>query len=727
MIKCFLSHSSSDKQTYLRHVVSSLNQDSIIYDEITFEEGLDPAEEIIANLNETDLFVIFLSEDSLKSTWVQQEIQLAKGLFDEGKLSRIFPIIIDAKISYEDHRIPKWMQDTKNIQHIVSPKIAARKISQRLTVIAWETHPDLKQKNNFFVGRNDKVSNVEIRLDDFSKAPVTCFFVSGLPEIGRRSFIKYSLTKSNIIKDYYNFLSISLEQNNSIEDFILKLIDLGFSDYSIEGNLFNQSLNEKINHCVNILKYLKKQKERLLIEDSGVLILSDGSLNEWFKNIIEQLKTENYLSITIASKYKPTRIYHEEQYFHQELSELSKIERNGFLKRYSSFLGVELEHDDLLFFSSILSGYPEQVRYTVDIIKIEGLYEAKRQSHKIQEYASDKAKVILEDFKDDQEVLDLLYLLSKFDFISYKLLFELVSIEDYYSKLSLLLSNSICEKIGNNSDYIRVNNIIKEYILRNNFGKTHKFDKVLNEHVDKFILEESFDDKDLSDINFSIQKALKDGKDIPQKLLIPSYFLKTIIELYNKKGINNYKECIRLADRALENKDYIDENIVNKIYFYKCQSLARLKDTDFFNVVKYIVDSANNSFLRGFYNRLIGNPDQAIKDYEFVLTKRPNDLRVKGELILLYMQKDLHSQALHLAKNLYDTYPNNPVNAHNYLQCLIHGNKQDLNIDLIGHVISNLERVNSDKAIEMSYSAKAHLLAKQGNFEFAYEIMTEAI
>ncbi|WPC35616.1 hypothetical protein O4M77_04090 [Acinetobacter sp. YWS30-1] len=663
---------------------------------------------------------------SLNSDWVQKEINLAKNLYDQGALSRIFPIIIDKNISYEDVRIPQWMKETKNIQHIVAPKTAARKINQRLTVLAWETHPSLKSKHNFFVGRNDKIANIEMRLDDFAKKTVSTLFVTGLPSIGRKTFIKHSLTKANLIRDYYNFLTISLESNSGIEDFILKLIDLGFTDHTLEENLITKSIDNKIEIAVKILKNLKPQKERLLIEDNGVLVQGNGNLADWFSKILDQLKSDNYLSLVIACIHKPTRIYNEEHYFQQELFELTKPERNGFLKRYSNFLGLELEQEDLILFSSILTGYPDQVKFAVDLINIEGLFEAKRQTHLIQQYASEKAKIILESFKDEKDLLDLLYLLSKFDFISYKLLFELVDIELYYPKLTILLSKSICEKIGNNSDYIRVNNVIKEYILRNNFGTNTKFDKILNIHVDKFLLDIDLNDKDLSDINFSIRTALKEGKTVPHRLLIPSYFLKTIIELYNKKGINNFKECIKLADRVLENTEFIEDSIINKIYFYKCQSLARLKDSKFFETVR-LVPQPDNSFLCGFYHRLMGNPDQAIKDYEYVLTKRPKDFRVISELVLLYIQKDQHDKAIDLAKNLYETYPNNPINAINYLKCLLHGNKSEINIPLIQEVIDNLESINTDKAIEMSFSAKAQLLAKKGQFQEAYRILGNAI
>lgn len=728
MIKCFLSHSSADKSSYLRHVINNLDRESYVYDEITFEAGMEPSEEIVKGLESSSLFVLFLSNTALDSEWVQQEIKLAKKLEDEGNLKRIFPIIIDKDISYKDSRIPEWMQKTKNIQHIQSPKIAARKIKERLRELSKSIHPDLKERSEIFVGRNEKEKLVESRLDDFNKDPVIAFIVSGLPSFGRKAFINHVLKKANVIKEYYSFLMISLEHDNSIEDFILKIMDLGFSSDSLVLDLLSKTIEEKIEIAVDILKYLSIQSERLLIEDMGVIVQPSGEISTWFSTIIDKLKKTQYLNFCIASKYKPHyKIQRDDAYFVQEIYELTQEERNGLLKRYSVFKDLNLAREDLQFFSELLTGLPEQIFYAVDLIKHENIFNAKRKSHTIQEYASEKAKIIISDLESNSDNLDLLYLLCKFEFISYDFLFNIIDENQYYSILESFLYKSICEKIGANGDYIRVNNVIKEYVLRNNFATKKEFDQNLIAHVQRILSEDNLEEKDLSDINYSIQMALSQGKEIPSKLLIPSYFLKTIINLYNKKGTSNYRECIKLADKILESSKYMDDTIVQKIYFVKCQSLARLREKSaFFANVKNVYEP-NRSFLHGFFNRLTGRPDAAIASYLQVLDKRPNDVRVEAELILLYMQKEMHIEAYNIAKRIYLKYPNNVVHANNYLSCLLHKNKQDLDKNLINQIIEKLEENGSERAIEMSKSAKAQLLSKDGRYNDAYELLKETI
>ena len=45
MVKCFLSHSSKDKKSYIERVVKNVGESNCVYDELTFEEGMKLLEE----------------------------------------------------------------------------------------------------------------------------------------------------------------------------------------------------------------------------------------------------------------------------------------------------------------------------------------------------------------------------------------------------------------------------------------------------------------------------------------------------------------------------------------------------------------------------------------------------------------------------------------------------------------------------------------------------------
>ena len=81
MRKVFISHSSKDKEYFVRplvnHLKKSLGEDRLVYDELTFEAGAKSIEEIRRSMEKTDLFVLLLSTNSLSSKWVKQEITWA--------------------------------------------------------------------------------------------------------------------------------------------------------------------------------------------------------------------------------------------------------------------------------------------------------------------------------------------------------------------------------------------------------------------------------------------------------------------------------------------------------------------------------------------------------------------------------------------------------------------------------------------------------------------------
>ena len=124
MIKAFLSHSSKDKESYVRNVANWLGKENIVYDEFTFEEGEKTLDQIMDGLGESELFVLFISDNALKSKWVKKEITESKRLHDSGKILKILPIIIDNSINHEDKRIPKWLRDDYNLQPIMRAKTA---------------------------------------------------------------------------------------------------------------------------------------------------------------------------------------------------------------------------------------------------------------------------------------------------------------------------------------------------------------------------------------------------------------------------------------------------------------------------------------------------------------------------------------------------------------------------------------------------------------------------
>ena len=71
MNRAFLSHSSAQKD-FVRKVYNSLGASRCVFDECCFDNGQKIIDEILRGLINTDLCVIFVSNESLNSDWVQK-------------------------------------------------------------------------------------------------------------------------------------------------------------------------------------------------------------------------------------------------------------------------------------------------------------------------------------------------------------------------------------------------------------------------------------------------------------------------------------------------------------------------------------------------------------------------------------------------------------------------------------------------------------------------------
>src|SRR5258708_3897809 len=127
VVKAFLSHSSKDKH-FVREVAKNLGNLQIEYDEYTFEYVLN-AEAIRRALARSDLFVLFLSENSVNSSFVKEEIRSTLEARARGQIKQVLIFAID-NTSYR--ALPGWLREINIVQHLGNAKACARKIQATL-------------------------------------------------------------------------------------------------------------------------------------------------------------------------------------------------------------------------------------------------------------------------------------------------------------------------------------------------------------------------------------------------------------------------------------------------------------------------------------------------------------------------------------------------------------------------------------------------------------------
>lgn len=704
-MKVFISHSSLDKSVYADELVDNLRErlgdSAVVYDKLTFEAGEKIMDEILRTMENTDLFVVLLSGHALDSRWVQEELNLAKQSLDNGKLDRIYPIIIDVELNYNDIRIPVWLKEY-NLKLIVNIKKAAKLIVERMKNISWSRHNNMKERANIFVGRNELVNKFEVRVDDFDKPHVNTLVVTGLPYIGRRSLARHCLIKGSIISETYEFSRISLNRNESIEDFIIKIDDIGVNkDVSIK-NMSGYSLSQKISIATRLSKQLLDVSECVLIYDEGCLINYRGNFSEWFTEIIKDTSLSNKIIYVVITRYKVAfdSIRNIQSAFAMQVPELNLDERKGLLRRLNDIFSLQLTRDDMEFILPYLKGYPGQIYYAIDLITESGISFLRSNIKKVMDYNKQQVSLLLEKYHDDSRVKYLLALVSKYDVISIEMLQKILrETDDYIEIYEKLFQESLFELEGVNGEYIRVNEVVKDYISRIK-------PKLLPAHTASIerLFREMCSSEDTSwynatDFLLGIRDQVRQGKAIPSQYRIPSVYLKEMIDLYAEM---EYENVIRLAKRALENTDNIDARIVGEIRNRMCLAMAKMKQDECLEEAQ-LLDSENRGFIYAFYYRQIGKNDKALYELDRLLENRASFSQAKREKVLVLTRLQQFDEALILARENNYLYPDNPYHIQAYFDCLIHtmSYKDDEFLEKIQELLERLQRIQSEKAQSM--------------------------
>ena len=354
MAKVFLSHSSFDKE-YVEQIANKFGKDKAVYDKFSFETGEKTFEQILAALNNTDLFVIFLSDKALESKWVKEELNIAIENVNLGKIKQIFPIIIDSKISYQDKRIPMWMtqgKDALNLKPIESPLVAFRKINTKMK----ELSANFIDLDVTYVGHEKELLDFQNRYYSDSSTPLTCIIAAGFQGIGRTSFIQQCLSKTNEFKKSYNPILIDFNKNQSIEDLICKLVEAGYGKENII-TLGKLDFESKINILISQFKQIQDLKEFVIFKDEGGLIVNQDII-WWLNKVIDQIRPELTFGIVSKHHVNSFRLTNADKIFCVDINELDNSNKLRLLQQYTG-----LDRDDTIYFTGCLTGHPIHIKY----------------------------------------------------------------------------------------------------------------------------------------------------------------------------------------------------------------------------------------------------------------------------------------------------------------------------------------------------------------------------
>lgn len=690
MEKIFLSHSKYDKK-YVEQIADRFGKDHVIYDTFSFEAGEKTFDQILEALNNTDLFVIFLSDRALDSKWVQEELNIAIENVNLGKIKQIFPIIIDPKISYQDNRIPSWMTQGKNalnLKPIESPLVAYRKISTKLK----EIRSIFMEVDINYVGHEKELLNFQNRYYSSTDTPLVCIIAAGFQGIGRTSFIQQCLLKINAFQKTYSPIQIDFGKHQSIEDLIFKLVEAGYGKETI-SSIGKLDFESKINVLISQLKQIQNYKEFVIFKDEGGLIVNQDII-WWLDKAITCIRPELTFGIVSKHHVNSFRLTNADKIFCVDINELDNSNKIRLLQQYTN-----LDRDDAIYFSNCLTGHPIQINYCAKLIKEYGLEETKsKKMHLLTQFSFQNAKEIIDSAletlsynTEEQRNLFMGYLafLANYPNVPISLVLKVNEINKNYEKIFYnLLSLCVCQKIGSTKDIISTTPLICDYFDRNRIKKSKEIERLLNVEFLRFkqdVASANLDEYCYSQLDFNFKTLIINERNfnIDYKYVYPSVIVRAIIELYN---MQKYSKVLELCETTYEDSQLWDMHLLNTFYYYYCMALAHKRNEKVLTIAHQknsgisILDSNQINFVIGFYYKFVSKYDLALSKFKECIKNAPNYITARRELVEVYTTLEDYDSAMMYAKKNYSDYPDNPFNIFQYFKCCVHQANPDISL-----------------------------------------------
>lgn len=682
-VKAFLSHSSKDKGLVSK-IFKKLGAANAHYDEKTFEHGETSANEIFEAIRHTSVFVLFLSNNSIDSPWVQTEIRLAQQKLSSLGIKKILVFLLDEVAT---NKIPEWLLD-----YVYRKHQSVGVITTSIRSALLETVISKSSAIKIFMGRENEVRKLKEELSNpIRNAPHT-IFLSGNEGIGRRTIAKKSLhdihpqlialpieitlgTPEGEIEFYRHLL------NESEEPTLLKMID------KLE-NFEKKSPSEKTEEILILINKITDQNQIIFLRGSDSIVKDDGYIQDWIASLINKMQPSAWPKLVIIARRmisSSKRSIYSNTSFHAINSldnESSKKLLNIWIKHYREEIDPLLQ-DEII---EYVTGHPKNIQLAATLASEFGTAGLKSRRSEFLETVRQQSRSMLDDLSLKEPGCEkLLAIFREYEYLAYEDLLEMQDIPDdeMQKTMSYLLDHGIIE---NDSSYLRLAPYLIDVLSRHDWSEeTKEFTvkcrkKILGkvEHIT------SDDLVKISTIDATILSALRQSNEsnisILSRCLLPSHLLKVAKEFYDKKS---FSKAIDLAQKAYSGKNKLSVEAQTETLRLICLAGIRLGldepfDTaqDNLNEIKTRQSSRVAAFTKGFKARYTGKIDAAERHFRDALNLGgERNFHILRELAQILKMKEEYIEAEKFARSAISIVDNNPFIIDILLEIIIEQNK----------------------------------------------------
>lgn len=720
MKEIFISHSSIQKEFALK-LATELGPDRSIIDCADFEPAKKSAEEIKKWFDQCKIFVLMLSKEALSSKWVEFEIKLAYERFYSPKRANFifFPIIVDENISYDSKEIPEWIKEDEcfNLKLFRSPVIVSHFVMKELRELIWKSSERIRQSDNLFVGRKNELAEFETALNRKVHPHLNGVVISGRRGIGKRTFARQCIISE--LKESRGFepYKMTMREKDDIENFILQLNDfLQYPKSEIE-KILSASKEVKLARAVGLTNELYSHKAFIFVTDKMGCVGYDGKLAEWFRDFITHPELRKELKMFILSEiqWSSFEANKHPNIININLKMPTKDERIMLFNRCCEVFEVSDINDyEIEKIVGKLNHSPSQIINLVKEIKQHPVTKNRIIDMMIEE-ADNSIRNILDPFLRDKLMIDIMLVLSRFEFLSHRIL-HLIFPDDA-DKIDPILYDmidfNIVEEFGSGDTYIRIDAAVADYMKRSRFKLGKELIQTIEE-VSEDLVKGETDIDDMSTYLIEQRRTLErqiriNGKE-KLNVLIPSVAIKYVIDLYYDK---KYNSVVSLCKRLLHDMHNFYPQITRELSYWLALSYARQGNKSALDSALNPLNDVDRYFILGFYYRRKGDLERALDLLEKARQQLYDTNKVRRELVEVHLRMGNIDEALSLAEINYKNRPDNVFHIQAYFQCINAkptrtADDKQLQERLMAEMEKNSAKTSSSMLIDMKKQFGAH-------------------
>jgi TIR domain-containing protein len=377
MKRAFLSHSSHDAD-FVREVASLLGRYSAHIDVQSFQPGLDFRSEIRRALDDSDVFVFFVSRHSLESSWCQFELDEAELRSVKRTLRRSLAIAIQEDIQVDD--LPAWLQRTRIVRS-AAPQLAARKIEALLLAPEAETKP--------FLGRGDDMQRGIRKLATSNPSP-RLLVATGLEGVGRRTYLEHLLLDGLSLE---MGPVVALSETATLEDLYIECrgaaVLLTRRDAEEELSAFrSMEPDDQAKETAAQLALLSNQGSAPCIVDRNAMLDSTNCYRHPYQELISSFLEipDVYLCIVHTRTPQMRQLTFRREVFERRLRALGSPDAQALISRLLRDIGIRASQEQTLALAEQIAGYPPAAYYLVSQVEDYGLELVLTDSQRLGEF-----------------------------------------------------------------------------------------------------------------------------------------------------------------------------------------------------------------------------------------------------------------------------------------------------------------------------------------------------